>query len=1058
MIRWFARNSIAANFLMIAILLGGFWSYTQRIALEVQPTMRLDEVEVSVNYRGGSPDDVERSVVIPIERALQGIPGVESVDTRIRGGGADIDVNTVDGTDPRDLVEDIQQRVDSITVFPDELEPPEVRVPDSSAWFDVIKVAVTGDMDEPDLLKAARRVHDDLLEMPGISQANIQGASRLEIAIEADLERLRDYGFGFNDLAEAVRLSSVDLPAGEIQTDEGSMMIRSTGQAYTREDFERIVIRNESGSEVTLGDIARVTDGFEEERKILRFNDKPALLVEALRLNNENALDIAESVKDYVATQRQRFPEGIELFIWDDSSVELKGRLGTLVGSLLQGGVLVLIVLGLFLRPMIAIWVVIGIPIAFAGGLALLPETGLSLNAMSLFGFIIVVGLVVDDAIVTAEHIYSKLRDGVPAIDAVSDGAKEVAVPVTFGALTTIVAFLPLLSFEGFYGNMTRQIPPVVALVLVFSLIESKLILPAHLKHTRVGRTDFNFFTRFQKRIANGLESFVQRFFRPSLEAATSHRYTTFAAFIALGAICFGLAKSGRLGFVNMPETDRNRIIAQVRMPNETPLEFTDEKVTQIVAAVDQLKSEFTDPGTGESLINDVLTSTGGWPGRDGSNPREGFVILGIVDPGMRSEPGPRNNVIAERWTELVGEIAGSDSFWISGDRGGGYDGDELDTVEIELRGPDGDLKDELADEMELMLESYDGIASAYHNAGRSQDEIRITLKPEGEALGLTQRELARQVRGAFFGEEAQRVQRERDDIRVMVRLPLEQRQSLHTLQLFRVRTPDGGHAPFHTVASVSFAAARGSIERVDSARVTSVRAQPDDETVDIIEISKNLSPRLDALLNTHPEYSWRYDGYIREHQETGHRTVLSFSALMFALYALLAIPFRSLIQPLVVLLAVPFGIIGALAGHMILGITPSYLSIFGMLALAGVVVNDSLVMVDFTNKARLNGSDLFSAVVNSGTRRFRPILLTSLTTFVGLLPLMLDRSLQAQFLIPMAVSLGFGILFATFITLYLIPSGYLIAEDLKHGLAKAWSWWCRPFRREQEHENIQQT
>ncbi|BCX46241.1 multidrug efflux pump subunit AcrB [Haloferula helveola] len=1053
MIQWFARNDIAANFLMIGILLIGGWSYFKRVPLEVQPGLQFNEIRIDVEYRGGSPEDVERSVVIPVELALEGLAGVKSIESEARAGSGEIEVNTKDGVDPKDLLEEVRQRVDQITSFPAETEPPRVWIPDTARWFDVIKIAVTGEMAEADLVKAARRIRDDLLEMPGISQAAIQGETRQEIAIEADLERLRDYDLGFSDLADAVRGSSVDMPAGAIQTDEGRLVIRSKGQAYDQDEFGRIVIRNREGADVMLKEVARVSDGYEENRKILRFNGEPALLIEALRLNEENALDIADKVKHYVATQRERFPLGINLFVWDDSSVELRGRLGTLVVSMLQGGFLVILVLGLFLRPSVAFWVLLGIPIAFAGGLATLPFFDMTLNSMSIFGFIIVIGLVVDDAIVTAENVFTKLRDGVPPVQAAVEGAKEVAVPVTFGALTTIVAFLPLFFlFDGFYANLTRQIPPVVAAVLVFSLIETKLALPCHLKHLKVGRTKMNAIARFQKTVADGLERFIERIYRPSLELATRNRYTTLAVFGALALTCFGVVKSGRLGFVNMPSIDRNRIVAMIRMPRDTPLEVTHQRVLQVESKIEQLKKEFVDPGTGESLIEDTLTATGGWSGRPGVNAREGFVTISIVDPGLRSEPGAKNSEIAKRWTELVGEMPDVQSFSIFGDRGGGFrgGGDDLESIEVELRGPESSLKQDLAEKIVDELKSYEGIATAWSNTGRSGREIHLTLTPEGEELGLNQRELGRQVRSAFFGEQAQRVQRGRDDIRVMVRLPLEERQSLHTLEELRIRTRDGGNAPLHTVADVSLEPARADINRIDGAQVSSISARPDDETVDVIRISRDISPRIDALLNEHPEYSWRFDGYVREHEETGHSLLIAFIGLALVLYALLAIPFRSLAQPFVVLLAVPFGVIGAFAGHLILDIVPSFLSIFGMLALAGVVVNDSLVMVDFANRRRREGDATMSAVVDAGTRRFRPILLTSLTTFVGLLPLMLDRSLQAQFLVPMAVSLGFGILFATFITLYLIPSAYLVMEDFLRGLRAARSWYVAPFRKEE--------
>ena len=1047
MIRWFARNAIAANFLMLGILLVGVWSYMTRVPLEVQPAFKFNEVRVNVEYRGGSPEDVERAVVIPVELALEGLPGVKTIESEANAGNGEIEITAKDSVDTKDLLEEVRQRIDQISTFPPETEPPRVYVPDSAKWFDVIKIAVTGDMEEPDLSRAARRIRDDLQEMPGISQALIQGETRQEIGIEAKPNRLRDFDLTFSDLADAVRRSSTDLPAGRIQTDEGALIIRSKGQAFSRQDFENIVIRNSAGSDVRLTEVADINDGYEENRKLIRFNGKPAMLVEALRLNEENALDIADSVRKYVETQRERFPEGISLHTWDDSSVELRGRLGTLVQSMLQGGVLVVLVLGLFLRPTLALWVVIGIPVAFAGGLAVLPNMGLTLNTMSIFGFIIVIGLVVDDAIVTAEHVYTKLRNGEPPLEAAVQGTKEVAVPVTFGALTTIVAFIPLMTFEGFYGTYTRQIPPVVAAVLIFSLIETKLVLPSHLKSIAVGRQHMNVFSRFQKRIADGLESFIEKFYRPSLAYATTHRYTTLAIFAAIAMSSFGLVASGRLGFVNMPSIDRNRIVAMIRMPRDTPLEVTHQKVLQVENPVEQLKREFVDPGTGKSLIEDVLTSTGGWPARPGARSREGFVVISITDPGLRSEPGPKNSDIAKRWTELVGPIPDAQSFWISGEQGRGYGGDnDMESIEIELRGPTNELKEELADQIVEELESYEGIMSAWSNTGRAQKEIHLRLKPEGELLGLDQRDLGRQVRSAFFGEQAQRVQRGRDDIRVMVRLPLEQRQSLHTLEQLRIQTPDGGQAPLRSVASITIEPARADIDRVDGAQVTSVAARPVDENVNVIQIAEVLSPRIDAILNAHPEYSWRYDGYVREHQETGNRIWFSGGALFLALYALLAIPFRSLTQPFVVLLAVPFGIIGALAGHMILDLTPSYLSVFGILALAGVVVNDSLVMVDFANQHRRGGMPSMEAVIQSGTRRFRPILLTSLTTFVGLLPLMLDPSLQAQFLIPMAVSLGFGILFATFITLYLIPSGYLVMEDIVLGFQRMKNWFFRPF------------
>jgi multidrug efflux pump subunit AcrB len=1052
MIRWFARNDIASNFLIVAILLWGGYSAMERVPLEVQPALKFKEIDINVPYRGGSPEDVEKAVVIPIESALEGLQGVDSIVADARSGSGRVRVMAKESANTKELLDEVKTRVARITTFPQEIEPPQINIPDSSMWFDVIKIAVAGDMDEVDLLRAARRVRDDLIEMPGISQASILGVSPMEISIEADPMRLRDFGLTFADLSAAIQRSSVDLPAGQIQTDEGSLMIRSKGQAYVRSDFENIVIRNRDGAEVSLGKVARISDGFEENRKFIRFNGKPCLLIEALRLNDENALEIADAVKQYAATERERFPEGITLHIWDDSSEELRGRLGTLFTNLIQGSLLVLIVLGLFLRPSIAFWVTLGIPVSFAGGFILMPWFGLTANVMSLFGFIIVVGIIVDDAIVTAENVYIKLREGMDPLDAATEGTAEVALPVTFGALTTIVAFIPLWFFEGFYGSFTKQIPPIVTAVLVFSLIESKFVLPSHLKHVKVRRTRFNLFERFQKKIADGLEVFVNRFYEPTLRFTTRHRYSTLAVFCAIAMASFGYFSSGALGFVNMPSIDRNKINAQVQMPRDTPVEVTDIRVKHVAAAVETLRKEFVDPGTGKSLIGDVVTSSGGWAGRPGVDARTGFVTIAVTDPGFRSEPGPKNSVIAKRWTELVGEMPEVQSFWISGDRGGGFRGgggsDEMESITIEIRGPAGEDKDAVVEEIKTVLESYKGIADAWDNAGGNRDELHITIRPEGEALGLTQRELARQVRAAFFGEQAQRIQRDRDDIRVMVRLPLAQRQSLSTLDHLRIRTPSGGEAPFHSVATATFARARSDITRIDGAQVVSISAKPDDESVDVVSIARNLAPQLDRLLNQHPDLSWRYVGYIAEHEETKQRSIIGGIALFLGLYALLAIPFRSLYQPFFVMLAVPFGAIGALFGHMIMDITPSYLSVFGLLALSGVVVNDSLVMVDFINQKTRAGEDLFESVIHAGTRRFRPIFLTSATTFAGLFPILFDPSLQAQFLIPMAASLAFGILFATAITLYLIPSAYVAAEEIKGLLHRGWTWYWKPLRR----------
>ncbi len=1048
MIRWFANNNIAANFLMVGILLAGLYVAFNKIPLEVQPARQFSSIFVEMDYRGGTARDVEQSVVIPIEEAIEDLDGIERVRSWASRGYARVWIEVDPDAKIRELLEEVKSRVDGISTFPSETEQPRVRIPDTSHWYEVLSVAVTGNLEEEELGRVAQRVQDDLLEIDGISRINLEGGREYEIAIEADQARLDSYNLGFRDLADAIRRSSLDMPAGSIESTSGTLTVRTRGQAYTKAEFEQIPIRATDGAEVRLGEVAKVSDSFEEGRVITRFNGEEAQLIEVMRNGQENAIEISDKVKQYVSEVRERFPEGINLYTWNDESISIRGRLGTLTSSLIQGSLLVFLLLGLFLRPQLAFWVVIGIPVCFAGGVLFMPYFGITANVMSMFGYIIVVGVVVDDAIVTGENIYSKLRTGMDPLEAAVTGAQEVAVPVTFGVLTTVVAFMPLIFFDGQWGDFAKQIPPVVAPVLLFSLVESKLILPAHLKYLKTGRTRLNFFARFQKRIADGLEAFVKKYYQPTLRFATDHRYTVLACFVGMALIMAGYCQGDRLGFVSMPTVDRLEISAYLDMPRETTIEKTARNVQQIVDATEQLKKDFVDPGTGESLIRNVMATTGGhWVGSRYEKD-EGSVRVEVLPPSMRTAPGPKNSEIAKRWKEIIGPMPEARSLRIRGERSGGgrRDSQDEEAIEIELRGKGSEFKSDVAERIETLLESYEGISSAWAENSRRGDELEITLKPRASELGLTQQSLAQQIRQAFYGEEAQRIQRGRDQIRVMVRLPREARESLYTFEKLKIRTPDGTEAPLSTVANVGFVKAPSRIERIDGSEVIQIYAQPIDETVDILGIAKEVGPAVRDMIQDHSELSYRFTGYIAEHEESRRKTILGSIGLAFALFALLAIPFKSIIQPFYVLIAVPFGVIGALLGHIIMDVTPSYLSVFGMLAMAGVVVNDSLVMVDYINRRQAAGRTLLEAVLEAGAARFRPIMLTSITTFVGLIPLLMDNSIQAQFLIPMAISLGFGVLFATVITLYLIPCSLLLGDDAGKVLKRIKGWYVKPF------------
>ncbi|MDG2170760.1 MAG: efflux RND transporter permease subunit [Opitutales bacterium] len=1047
MIRWFTKNGIAANFLMVGILLAGLYTAFFKIPLEVSPALSWDLVMMDMRYRGGTPKDIEKAILIPVEAALESVQGIKELNADGSNGRARFYLRAKDGVDLRALMDDVKAQVDTINTFPRETEPPRIFIPESANSREVLTVAVSGDLNDHDLLKAARQVRDDLLEIPGISRTNIQGDRAREISIEADETLLRSYNLTFQQIADAIRRSSVDMPAGSIRTESGRLNVRTKGQAYSEEDFASIPIRSANGADVLIGEVATVIDTFEGGTKFVEFNEKPALYVEVMRVGQESAIDISDKVHDYVENAHNRFPDGVNLDIWKDESDSIRGRLDTLVTSLFQGSILVMIILGIFLRPQVAFWVVLGIPVSFAGGALLMPVFGISANIMSLFGYILVLGVVVDDAIITGENVYTRLKTGMDPTEAAILGTKQVAVPVTFGVITTIVAFLPLLYFDGVWGDFAKQIPPIVGAVLIFSLVESKLILPAHLKHIRI-KPETNIFSRFQTSIANSLERFVEKVYQPSLKFAISNRFSVLALFTTMGLLMAGYCMGGRLGFQSFPSVDTARLTATLAFPGDVPVEITDRYIRRIVGAVDQLKEEFVDSGTGEPLVRNVsLVSGARYPGK-GYSQSQGFVQVEVIPPEGRSEPGPRNSVIANRWAEIIGPIPEARQFRVYSEsslkQGGGNNEEYLN---LELRGPSSEGKADVAKKIRDLLMDYDGISTAWADINFRAEELVVSLKPRAIELGLTQQLLARQIRQAFYGEQAQRVLEDVDDIRVMVRLPDDERESLYTFERIKIRAPRGADVPLTTVADVTFAQAPTVVERNDRAEIIRIGAQPMDETVDIIGISKELTPLIQEYCNEVEGISYQWKGYVAEAEESKRRTIIGSLALIFVLYALLAIPFKSMVQPFFVLIALPFGVIGALLGHMIMGLTPSYLSIFGILALAGVVVNDSLVMVDFINQRTSDGIPLLDACIEAGGKRFRPIMLTSVTTFVGLLPLMLETSLHAQFLIPMAVSLGFGVVFATVITLFLIPCSLLVAEDCGRVIAAIKSWYLRPFR-----------
>ncbi|MBB21652.1 MAG: RND transporter permease [Roseibacillus sp.] len=1055
MISWFTRNGIAANLLMGGILLAGIYVAFFKITLEMEPDREWGSVSIRKQYPGATPTDIEREILIPVENALESLDGVKQLNTDAERGEAKIWVEARKGTDLRELKEDIDSLLKTVSNMPAPNEPFRIRIPSQNDRRSVIWVVVSGDLPEDELHEVSRQVRSDLLSIDGISKVRAFIPDRHRIAIELNTDKLAAYDLTPDAVANAIRQSSIDLPAGAIDGPTGRLDIRTRGQAYTLEEFAAITVRSSNGSRLTLGEIATtITDADNEEKFISEYNRRPAVRIDVGRTGNENALKIAREVRNYVAKSSERFPEGVVLGTHADRAIDLQSRLETMAGSLLQGGLLVMVVLGLFLRPQLAFWVVVGIPVSFAGGIVVMQLFGISANMMSLFGFIIVIGVVVDDAIVTGESVYTRLQRGTNPLDAAISGTRAVTVPVTFGILTTIVAFLPLLFFEGMTGNFARQIPFVVTPVLLFSLVESKLILPAHLKHVKLStRRRRNPLSAIQRGAASGLQLLIDKVYAPTLKVVVSHRISMIGIFVCIALLMLGYFAGGRLGYVSIPSVERPEIFATLKLPEHVSKETTRMYTDRITTAAEQMRAEFVDPEKGGVVTNHWRLLGTDYPGRP-YNKAYSVVFLGLMPSGLRSEPGPSNDVVMKRWRELIGELPANATLKIRTQKTRGDDGEkDTDPLEMELRGPNSEMKQEIARKTEELLEEYDGIANAWVNQRANQTEVELSLTPRGTELGITQQTLAYQVRRAFYGEEAQRVLRGHEEYRVMVRLPKKQRETFNTLEKMKIRTPAGAEVPLFTVAKIDFVQAPTYIERNDKAEVIRIGGEPTDRSVDLVRIADSLKPQLRELLLGSEDLQFVFRGAVAEAEETKKRLIIGSIALMFALFALLAIPFQSIVQPLYILAVVPFGVIGALLGHMIMDVTPSDLSLFGIIAMAGVVVNDSLVMVDDINQRVRRGIPLLDAVQQSGCRRFRPIFLTSVTTFVGLMPLMFDNSLQAQFLIPMAVSLAYGVLFATGITLFLIPCVLLTANDLGVMARSFFSWYGRPFHKTPRHQ-----
>ncbi|GAB2679146.1 efflux RND transporter permease subunit [Aliiglaciecola aliphaticivorans] len=1028
MIAWFAKNSVAANLLMITIVAAGLLSLNGRIPLEVFPSFEIDMVTVSVTLDGATPEDIEQGVTIRIEEAVQDLEGITKIISQSSEGGGSVTFELDSDYDRRDLLADIKSRVDAINTFPANAENPVVALGDRKR--EVITVAVTAPYSEKEVREYAENVRDDLLAIDGITQVEMDGIRDYEIAIELSLDKIRELELTINQVSDIIDNNSVDVSAGNLRTESGDILIRSKGQAYRKDEFAAIPIKtNPDGSIIRLDDIANILDGFEETPVRTRFNGQQGAFIEVYRIGQQSAIEVADKVKEYVDEHQQGLPQGFNLTYWDDDSVIVKSRISSLTSNAIQGGILVLVLLTLFLRPSIAFWVFIGIPVAFMGAFILMPFFGVTLNMMSVFGFILVLGIVVDDAIVTGENIYTHLGKAKSGEQAAIQGTLEVAKPVTFGILTTVAAFLPLAFIEGRRGDIFAQIPYVVIPVLLLSLIESKFILPSHLKHLKLRseKTKQSKFSMYQQKFADGFERAILRFYRPTLITTLRYKWTTIMVFCGVFAVILTLIVSGWTRFVFFPRIPSETVRVSLSMPTGTAFEITNKYIIQIAQHARDLQEKYVDEDTGESVILNVLATTGG---RGGST-NSGSVRFEISPPESRTSSITSAQLLNE-WRKLIGDIPGAESLSYRAELGR-----SSDPIDVRLSSNNVATLEKVADKVIERLNTYPTVYDIADSLSDGKQELQIELNKQGEALGLSRADVTGQIRSAFFGSQVQRIQRGRDDVKVMLRLPLSERQSLSSLTNLLIDVGNNETVPLSSIATLTPGQSPSTIRRIDRLRTISVTADVDKNNTNMTVLQDDLNNYISELRSQYPGVSYELEGEAEEQRDSFGSLGIGLIIVLFVIYALLAIPFKSYTQPLVVMSVIPFGAIGAVVGHWIMGMDLTIFSLLGLLALVGIVVNDSLVLVDYINTKREQGMELLKAILTAGASRFRPVMLTSLTTFIGLMPLLFEKSTQAQFLIPMAVSLGFGILFATFITLILVPINYMLLEGSLEKLRK---------------------
>ena len=1037
--KWSINNRVAVNLIMIFIIVAGIMTLF-RMRREVFPQFALDMINISVIYSGSSPVEVEEGICVKIEEKIKGIEGISRTFATAYEDRGSVTVELDSGVNVQHVLDDIKAEVDRIDTFPEDAEEPVVT--EMINRNPAITVALYGDVSEKLLHETAEKIRDDLIDTGSISLSELVGVRAYEISVEVSEENLRRYGISFDQVVGAIKTGSIDLPGGAIKTSHGEILVRSRGQLYTGREFEDIpLITLKDGTIVRLGQVAKVIDGFEDTDIKTRFNGKPAALVQVNRTSNEDVIEISNIVRDYVVKQKSKIPEGINIATWFDLSKMVRSRINLLLRNGLQGIVLVFITLALFLNLRLAFWVSVGIPISFMAAFMVLDYIGATINMISLFAFIMTLGILVDDAIIIGENIYTHFGRGKSSKEAVVDGLNEVGWPVVIAISTTVIAFLPLMFITGIIGKFIAVMPQAVIIILVVSLGEALVILPAHLDHAltisklKMGGI-FSRHERIQGKIEQWLTLFIKRYYSKAINYVVKNRYFTFSIGLGVLIISLGIVAGGYMPFIFMPKGESNWIIAEVGYPLGTPFEITEKTIEHLENKAFELNHIFTVKSNNNgNLVVNTFALVGVVPRRDWKPGLKGVHVGEVWIELVSSEKRPDISVnsILNKWRSLVGEITGVEKLVFSTVQGGPAG----NPIEIQLAGNDLNQLRQATDELKAEFRTYPGTMDIADNFKPGKKEKQIRIKEGAKSLGITMKDVARQIRQAFYGEEALRIQRGRDDLKVMVRYAEHDRQSISGIEEMRLRTIDGQEIPIEEVATINPGRAYSVIHRVNRKRVITVSSDLDESIANASKIVADLKTDfLPKLIQRYPGIKYDLEGQEKRTRESLDSLKRGFALALMGIFFLLASQFRSYIQPIIIMVAIPFGLIGAIAGHIIMGLQLTIVSIFGIVALSGIVVNDSLILIDFINRSVRKGEEINTAVVESGKARFRPVLLTSVTTIAGLSPLLLERSFQAQFLIPMAVSISFGLLIATVLTLLFVPALYLIIQDVRNMFA----------------------